>query len=125
MKRWKLAISLAVVAAIAVPALAGTWRLAPGGWIKLTADQRESIASFVEKTKNCTSFVNEGEYTRSICAVMRSQLASGGTWQPAGRVTLRYVATNLSVAAAAFALTFVLVMFGPPVGRRYLAWLRK
>ena len=125
MKNWKLALSVAVVAAISVPGVAGTWRLAPGKWIKLTADEMQSISDWVEETNGCTSFVNEGEYTRSICTVMRNSLSSGGHWRPAERVTPKYLATNFFVSAGAFALTFVVVMMGPPIGRRYLAWLQK
>jgi hypothetical protein len=84
MKRWKLALSLAVVAALAVPALAGTWRLAPGKWVDLTASEKQRIEN-----------------------------------------DLKRIATNLSIAASAFALTFALVMLGPLLGRRYLAWLRR
>ena len=127
MKRWKLALSLAVVAAIIVPALAGTWRHASGHWVNLAADQKQSISAMVEETNDCASFVNKGEYTRSICLAMRSELYNGGHWEPAEHVTPKYLATNLFVRAAGFVLAFALVMVrpNPPIGRRYLAWLRR
>ena len=43
MKRWKVALSLAVIAAIAVPVLAGTWQLDPGKWVALTKSDTDDI----------------------------------------------------------------------------------
>jgi hypothetical protein len=124
MKRWKLALSLAVVAALAVPGLAGTWRLAPGKWVDLTTSQKQRIARHVEQTNNCTTFSGESEYEEMICRIGREQLSDGGVWYPPERVTAKYLTTNLFVSAGAFIATFALVMFGPPIGRRYLVWLR-
>jgi hypothetical protein len=106
MKRWKLAISLAVVAAIAVPLLAGTWRLAEGKW--------EGGAGA------------EAEYD---CFLRWKKLGEDcsielGVWHPP-EVTWSYLATNLLVSAGAFALTFALVMIVPPIGHRYWLWLRR
>ena len=104
MKRWKLAISLAVVTAIAAPALAGTWRLAPGKWVDLTASQKRRISNHMEQTNNCTSFHNAGEYDEAICRIGQSQLSDGGSWHPAERVTPKYLATNFFLSTGAFAL---------------------
>ena len=125
MRRWKLALSLAVVAALAVPALAGTWRLAPGKWIDLTASQKRRISKLVEQTNDCTTFVDDDEIERISCRVSQRQLADGGVLYPPERITPKYIATNVFTAATAFALTFAVVMFGPLIGRRYLAWLRR
>ena len=44
MKRWKVAISLAVLATLVGPLVTGTWKLAPRGWRPLPVDERERIA---------------------------------------------------------------------------------
>jgi hypothetical protein len=91
MNQVKMAVSLAVVAAIAVSAIASAWRLKPGKRVEFSSDQRQAIASYVDQTNGCTTFMNEGTCTRSIREALRNQMASGGHWEPAERVTLRYV----------------------------------
>jgi protein-L-isoaspartate O-methyltransferase len=55
-KRWKLAISLAVVAALAAPPVTGAWKLKPGGRQPLPVGERERIAKMAVETDNCTHF---------------------------------------------------------------------
>jgi len=125
MRRWKLALSLAFVAALAVPALAGTWRLAPGKWVDLTESGARRISNLLEQTNECRTYSDDDGIERAMCWTLQRRLADGGTWYPPERVTPKYIATNLATAAGAFALTFALVMLGPPIGRRYFAWLRR
>jgi hypothetical protein len=125
MRRWKIAISLALVAAICVPAFSGAWRLAPGKWVDLTASQKPRISNLIDQTNNCTQFSGESEYEDSICRIAREQLANGGSYHPAESVTPKYLANLFLLSAGAFALTFILVMVGPSVGRRYWLWLRQ
>jgi hypothetical protein len=125
MRRGKLALSLAVAAALVVPALAGTWRLAPGKWVDLTASQKRRISAHMEETNNCRAFANDDEIERIACWVMQGQLTDGGVLYPPERITPKYIATNMLVAVAAFALTFAVVMLWQPVSRRYMAWLRR
>jgi hypothetical protein len=125
MKRWKLALSLAVVAAIAVPAIAGTWRLAPSKWVDLTDSQKQRISNLIDRTNNCTRFSDESEYEDSICRVAREQLANGGSYYPPERVTAKFLWKNAVAAGAAFLTVFALAMLTPIFGRQYLAWLRR
>jgi len=130
MRRWKFALSLAVIAAIAVPAIAGTWRLAPGRWVDLTVSQKQRISNYLEQTNYCRSLPKRDEFDQTVieklvCEASISQLADGGSYYPPEQVTLKYLAKNFLLSAGAFALTFALVMLGPPVSRRYLAWLRR
>jgi hypothetical protein len=125
MKRWKIAISLAVVAAVCVPALAGTWRLAPGKWVDLTSSQKQRISNFIERTNNCTQFSGESEFEEPACRIGIEQLANGGSYYPPERVTPKYLTNLFLLSAGAFALTFILVMVVPSVGRRYWLWLRQ
>jgi hypothetical protein len=125
MKRWKIAISLALVAAVCVPALSGTWRLAPGKWVDLTSSQKQRISNLIDRTNNCTQFSGESEYEESTCRIIREQLANGGTYYPPERVTPKYLTNLFFLSAGAFGVMFVLVMVVPSVGRRYWLWLRQ
>jgi hypothetical protein len=136
-KRWKLALTLAVVAAVTVPTFAGTWRLAPGKWVDLTEIEKLRISNEIERTNNCTAPTGEAEdqstdpsakfdeaVALAVCEVSRDELRNGGHWEPPERVTPKYVMFNLFTVVSSFILTFALVMTGPSIGRRYLAWLR-
>jgi hypothetical protein len=133
MKRWKVALSLAVIAAIAVPALAGTWQLDPGKWVALTKSDKDDIYEEL-RLINCADLrVDPGDKfpTKSdLCVVHQIELAkrlgNGGYWSPPPeRFTWEHVVKNLRVAASAFGLTFMLVMVLPVIARRYWQWLRR
>ncbi len=117
-RRWKLALSIAVAAAVVVPAFAGTWRLAPGKWVDLTPSQKERLSKFMEQTDNCIRLTDESEYEGLACRTAREQLSDGGVSYPAERVTPKYLAVNFFASAGAFVLTFAFVMLGPSIGLR-------
>jgi hypothetical protein len=125
MKIWKLALSLALIAAIATPFLTGTWRLHHGQWVALTYDQRERVSAMLQETRNCTSFPKEEEYRSAICTVMRSVLVDGGSWQTGEKIGWRYLARNAAVMVAAFILVFVVTLVLVPTARRYWRWLNR
>lgn len=77
MKRWKLAISGSLIAAIAVPALSGVWRLGPGRWVGLTASQKQGISNYLEQTNNCRSLKPE-EIDEAACRILIEQLGMAG-----------------------------------------------
>jgi hypothetical protein len=78
-KRWKVAISLAVVAALVGPLVTGTWKLRPSGWHPLPIDERAHIAKMATETDNCTHFSPpETEIGKAICAILLSDLHAGG-----------------------------------------------
>jgi hypothetical protein len=125
MKRWKLAISLAVIAAVAVPAITGVWRLAPGKWIDLTPPQKQRISDYLDRTNYCRSPLSiETPDEEATCNVMMQQFSAGGSFYPPERVTTKYLLKVAFVVIVAFSLTFALVMAIPTVGRRYWSWLR-
>ena len=132
MKRWKVALSLAVVAAIAVPVLAGTWQLDPGRWVKDTESDNTFIGDRLRLT-NCPGYRDDedkDEWIRwAACQIDRDRLekrwVNGGDWDPPPeRVTSKHVVKNLAVAASAFGLMFALVMVPPVIARRYWQWLQ-
>jgi hypothetical protein len=129
MKRWKVALSLAVIAAIAVPALAGTWQLNPGMRVKYTREEKEEKDRL--RLANCANIRDDPEGVRKRnCmfdrVVLDKQWFNGDYWAPRPEeVTLVYVLRNLRVAAIAFGLTFALAMVIPVIARRYWQWLRR
>ena len=55
MKQWKVAISLAILGAIAAPFVTHTVTMRPTTetWIPLTQDEKERISAEMSKTSNC------------------------------------------------------------------------
>jgi len=55
MKQWKVALSLAILGAIAAPFVTHTVRMRPATetWIPLTQDEKERISAEMSKTSNC------------------------------------------------------------------------
>ena len=55
MKQWKVALSLAILGAIAAPFVAHTVTMRPTTetWIPLTQDEKERISAELSKTSNC------------------------------------------------------------------------
>ena len=126
MKRWKIAISLAIVAALVGPLVTGTWKLKPGGWQPLPVDERERIAKMAKETNNCTHFPPpETELSKTICTILLNDLRAGGRYESGERITWRYVAKNLELMAAAFLLVFLTATILPALGARYWAWLKR
>jgi hypothetical protein len=58
MKQWKVAISLAILGAIAAPFVTHTVRMHPTTetWMPLTQDEKERISAELSKTSNCRTF---------------------------------------------------------------------
>ena len=125
-KRWKVAISLAIVAALAGPLVMGTWKLKPGGWHPLPVDERERIAKMAIQTDRCTHFPpSETELSKAICTILISDLDAGGRYESGERITWRYVAKNLELMAGAFGFMFLAAMILQALGARYWAWLKR
>ena len=70
MKRWKIASSLALPAAVVLSLVAGTWKLKPSGWHPLTVHERDSIVAMAKSTSNCTQFKSsDAEAGKLICTI--------------------------------------------------------
>jgi hypothetical protein len=125
-KRWKVAISLAIVAALVGPLVTGTWKLKPSGWHPVPVDERERIAKMATETDNCTNFPPpETELSKVICTILLGDLHSGGRYESGERITWRYVAKNLELMAGAFVFVFLAAMILLALGARYWAWLKR
>jgi hypothetical protein len=107
-KLWKLAISLAVVAALAAPLVMGTSKLRPGGWHPLPAGERDQIAKMATETDNCTHFSpTDTEIGKTICTMLLNDLGSGGRYESGDRITWRFVTKNLALMAETFVSVFI------------------
>jgi uncharacterized membrane protein len=125
-KRWKLAVSLAVVAALAAPLATGAWKLRPGGWQPLPTDERDRIVKMAAETDNCAHFSPEDtDLGKTICTILLSDLHAGGRYESGERVTWRYIARNLELMAGAFVFVFLGAMILLALGARYWAWLKR
>ena len=63
MKHWKIAISLAILGAIAAPFITRTVTMEPTteSWVALTQDEKERIAAEMSKTSNCRTLSEQFE----------------------------------------------------------------
>ena len=140
MNQRKLALSLAVVAAIATPFASGTYKLRPTseGIIPFSKEAEANLRAVLAETNNCqTNLESVYQIIRPIyladafklCMHYREELQAGGV--SGYRFSLsQYLAINAAAAAAAFAAIFglsyllpALAGLGAALGRRYWRWL--
>ena len=129
MKQRKIAISLAVVGAIAAPFVFHTYKARPMTQVWTPLDDRllkEYYGAIVAKTDNCQTFENVkvggADVHESLCLSAQKALEEGG-YYVTGRSTPLYLALNAAVAAVAFAVVFGLTYLLPALARRYWRWL--
>jgi hypothetical protein len=142
-KQRKIAISLAVVGAIAAPFVFHTNKARPiaHGWVPLTAEEKAAIAGKLKETNNCQTYDDQlNEALRDVvdphkrteiilrngggsCQWDRGRLEAGGDF---GNYpdTLKYLAINAATAGSAFAVIFGLTYLLPALARRYWQWLK-
>jgi hypothetical protein len=127
-RQWKIAISLAIVGAIAAPLVFGTYEAEPyvGGFQPLTVEQREDISAYLAKLNNCREF--ETMPLGSIpdegmrCFNQQGLLRNGQYYSYFSAP--RYLALNVAAAGAGFVSIFGLAMLLPALIRRYWRWLK-
>jgi hypothetical protein len=125
MKHWKIAISLAVLGAIAAPFITRTVKMEPTteSWVALTQDEKERISAEMSKTSNCRTLSEQFDAKKSMGAkpsvddfmdaisqesICRDQLQSlelGGHAESHPSI-LKYAALNLASALAGFGIVF-------------------
>ena len=125
MKHWKIAISLAILGAIAAPFITRTATMEPTteSWVALTQDEKERISAEMSKTSNCRTLSEQFDAKKSMGAkpsvddfmntisqesICRDQLKSlelGGHAE-AHQSILKYAALNLASALAGFGIVF-------------------
>jgi hypothetical protein len=138
-RRWKIALSLAIVGAVVAPFVFRTYKAHPtySVWVPLTAEEREHLASSLKNSdRNCQSrrelgIIEDGvvDYINCHRDKEKVELELGGhsEYYP---LWLEYLAMNAGVAAATFACVFGLALLIPMFVRslaflilRYWKWL--
>ena len=130
MKQRKIAISLAVVAAVAAPFVFRTYKMDPVLWrvVPYTAEGKEKAAAYLanhcggitEETRPA-AFENE-VYWQMFCLGPIQDLKRGGE-EHAFKSTAMYLAINALAAAAGFVIVYGLTFLLPALARRYWRWL--
>jgi hypothetical protein len=75
LRRWKIALSLAVVGALAAPFAFRTYKAHPTVWVPLTAKDKEERANYLD-TDDCESFEDhffDQRYERSDCDMLKRE----------------------------------------------------
>jgi hypothetical protein len=126
----KIAISLAVVGAIAAPFVFQTFKENPYGkvWFPLTAEDRDRFTARLKQTNNCQTLeesIDEDMHERLIegCRFVQKALEQKGAYYNAPSTPL-YVALNAAVAAVALVVIFGLTYLLSALARRYWQWLK-
>ena len=119
-RRWKIAIPVAVVAAIVAPFVCGTWKMQTTSetWVPLTADQKAKLETYMQNTENCRAF-EAASGDKDFCNMELEKLRAGGEYQYLYLSTAKYFALNFAVALGAFIAVFSLAFFFPGLSRRY------
>jgi hypothetical protein len=126
MKQRKIALSLAVVGAIAAPFVFHTYKEFPRAlnvWTPLTAEEKDYRTTRLKETNNCQTNLHwEGETEADSrrngflenCRWLQKTLKEGGSYVYGPSIPL-YLALNAAVAIPAFILVFGLTYLPPAV----------
>jgi hypothetical protein len=130
MKRWKIAISIAVVGAVAGPFILGTYKMRPTHDVAaapLSADQRERIEQELQHTNNCEDIRDRNHLRQYLCREDKKDLETGFTHVEEFNTGV-YLAWNAVAASGGFIggyiLTFLLYTLAN-MARIYWRWLHE
>ena len=119
-RRWKIALPVAVVAAIVAPFVFGTWKMQTTAetWVPLTADQKAKLDTYMQNTENCRAF-EAASGDKDFCNMELEKLRAGGEYQYLYLSRAKYFALNVAVALGAFIAVFGLAFLLAGLSRRY------
>jgi hypothetical protein len=126
--QWKIALSLAIVGALAAPFAFHTYKAEPqvSGFVALTAEQREDTIAYLARLNNCREFetipMDKLPRAADECFYRRGLLQNGKYYSNFSAP--KYLALNVVAAVAGFVGIFGLAMVLPALVRRYWRWLR-
>jgi hypothetical protein len=144
-KQRKIAISLAVIGAIAAPLVFHTYQERPmaHALVPMTANEKATIAARLKETNNCETIADRvkqqlrdagnlepGRLTDTLfrngdwllCTGQKLQLERGGDFDDYPD-TLKYLIINVAAAGSTFVIIFGLTYLLPALSRRYWRWL--
>lgn len=125
----KVALSLAVVGALAAPFAFGTYKARPtySVWMPLTTQQKENLAAYLQNNNHCRRETDD--MGRIMCRLLEEEYEQSGKHEYYPDLP-KYLAVNGGAAAATFAVVFMLALLFPMVVRgvafsfrRYWQWL--
>jgi hypothetical protein len=117
MKRWKVAISLALVAAVAAPFVSGTYKARiVTYWYEPLTDKQ--LGEAWTNLFQCEELRGEKDIR---CLAERDWMERGIPHEE--RSPFRYIGLNLAAALTGSIVTFGLAMIVPVLLRRYWKWL--
>jgi hypothetical protein len=131
MKQPKIAISLAVVGALAAPFVFHTYEEVPETdvWTPLTAENRAEWTVLLKDTNNCQTnlkspglFEGDQQMMRHFCQQKQKALEERGYYFYGPSIPF-YLFQNAAVAIASFVVIFGLTCLLPVIVRRYWRWL--
>jgi hypothetical protein len=126
MRQWKIALSLAIVGALAAPFAFRTYRVRPPSiqtWVPMTEEVKAGVIAYMKRTNDCQDFVDQkNNAALESCRYEQKALEEGGGYGPRPS-TLIYLAINAATATAAFGGIFCLTYLLPALARRYWRWL--
>lgn len=117
-RRLKMAIPVAVVAAIAAPFVFGTWKPTSETWLPLAVDQKAKLERYMQSTENCQTF-EAASGDKDFCQMELEKLRAGGQYQYVYISTPKYFALNSAAVLGAFIGVFGLTFLLPGLVRRY------
>lgn len=125
----KIALSLAIIGALAGPFVFGSYRARPTYpvWMPLTEQERENLSAYFQRNERCRRETRDA--SRIICHLAWEEYEQGGKREYHPDLA-KYLALNGGIAAATFISVFVLALLIPmmmrgfgSLARRYLQWL--
>jgi hypothetical protein len=132
MKRWKVAISLAAVAAVAAPFVFGTWKVKPKSYrlVPLTEQQRQWFGNRAKERNYCRNLDNPNLVDLGCEERYLTPIKEGGTREYYDD-PFKYLAFNLVAVIVGYAGVFGLAMVLPTIVRwirtivlRYWRWFK-
>jgi hypothetical protein len=131
MRQWKIALSLAVVGAVASPFVLRTYKMRPPiieRWVSLAEEDEKDFAAdllaTMKRTNDCQAIdpVKDRWLTSSECYSRKKILEDGG-FNGRRSSTLIYLGINAAAAVLAFGAVFGLTFLIPALIQRYWRWL--
>jgi hypothetical protein len=129
-RQWKIALSLAIVGAVAAPFVFRTYKARPtySVWLPLTAREKENFAVSLQNSNYCRR-KTDNDVIEFLCYKAKEKFEQGGDYEYHPDHP-KYLAMNVGVAAATFVSVFGLAFLIPMLihglaflARRYWKWL--
>lgn len=125
MRHRKIAVSLAVIGAVAAPFITGTAKMRPVSetCVPITEDEEKRLTDYLKEENYCVGPKFENNFAaRYVCREDLKTLYRSAKYE-AYPSLLKYLAANALAIIAGFVSIFGLAMLLPALFRRYWKWL--